>query len=209
MSAFNDIKKAVDLAGRHIAAAKVVATDPVHLTADVIIESKQVVNEKVPIRIFTDDDGGLGVGWIPKVGSEVLIAFIDGAEDRPQIIKVQRWDYMIARKGDGISLLEFVVDNENNISLRRGNDFQVTIDQETRVNISNGSVYELDLDENGKLTITAQDDLQVNCSNAKISASGNIDLGDGGGGVVTNQSMPVCFVTGAPVPCSQTVKAKM
>ena len=208
MGAFDDIKKAVNLAGQHIAAAKVVATDPVHLTADVIIESKQVVNEAVPIRIFTDDDGGLGVGWVPKVGSEVLIAFIDGAEDRPQIIKVQQWDYMIARKGDGGSLFEFICDNENNVTLKRGTDFEITINQ-THVNLKNGSVYELDITEGGKLTMTTQDDLQVNCSNAKISASGNIDLGDGGSGVLTNMSMPVCFVTGAPVPCSQTVKAKM
>lgn len=209
MNTFSELRKVIKQSGRHIVAASVVATDPVLMTADVIFEGEKVIREAVPLRIFSDDDTGLGVAWIPKVDSEVLVAFIDGAENRPQIIKVQQWQYIIARKGGGDSFLEFVIDNENKISLLRGRDFQITVEQNTRVNLKNGSIYELNLAEDGKLTISTQDDLQINCVKAKISASGNIDLGDGGSGVLTNQSMPVCFVTGAPIPCSQQVKAKM
>jgi phage gp45-like len=191
LGSISDIKRAIAQSGKHPISAVVNATDPVHLTADVIFEGEQVIREDVPIRVFNDEDASLGVGWIPKVGSEVLIAFIDGEENRPQIIKVQQWDYLIARKGAGDSLFELIVDNENNVSLKHG------------------SIYDLSILNNGQIAITTQTDIQVNCNNVKLSASGNIDLGDGGSGVVTNRSMPVCFVSGATIPCSQTVKAKL
>ena len=191
MGSISDIKRAISQSGKHLVAAKVTATDPVHLTADVIFEGEEIVRTEIPIRIFNDDDGTLGVGWVPKIDSDILIGFIDGEETRPQIIKVQQWDYLIARKGDGDSLFELIVDNENNVSLKHG------------------SVYDLSLLNNGQITITTQTDLRVNCNNVKLSASGNIDIGDGGSGVVTNQSMPVCFISGATIPCSQSVKAKL
>lgn len=191
LSTISDIKKAIAQSGKHLVAAIVTATDPIHLTADVTFEGEQVIHEEIPIRIFNDEDGALGVGWIPKVGSGVAIGFIDGEENRPQIIKVQQWDYFIARKGAGDSLFELIVDNENNVSLKHG------------------SVYDLSILSDGQIAITTQADLQLNCNNVKLSASGNIDLGDGGSGVVTKQSMPVCFVSGATIPCSQSVKAKL
>jgi len=63
----------------------------------------------------------------------------------------------------------------------------------------------------GKIEIESENDIDLSCVNCKINASGNIDLGEGGAGVITsgpNGVLPVCFVTGAPMPCSTTVKAK-
>jgi len=65
------------------------------------------------------------------------------------------------------------------------------------------------IDGDGKIQIESDDDVEVSCTNAKINASGTIELGEEGSGVVTNVGMPVCFVTGAPIPCSATVSAKM
>ena len=67
------------------------------------------------------------------------------------------------------------------------------------------------IDGEGKIEIASDSDVDITCVNCKINASGNIDLGEGGAGVLTggpNGVLPVCFVTGAPIPCSATVKAK-
>ena len=67
------------------------------------------------------------------------------------------------------------------------------------------------VDQAGKIEIETNSDVEVICENCKVNAGGNIDLGENGAGVVTGGPMgmlPVCFVTGAPIPCSATVKAK-
>ncbi len=67
------------------------------------------------------------------------------------------------------------------------------------------------IDVEGKIEIASDSDVEITCINCNITASGNIDLGEGGAGVITggpNGVLPVCFVTGAPIPCSATVKAK-
>ena len=67
------------------------------------------------------------------------------------------------------------------------------------------------IDQAGKIEVETEVDIEVTCENCKVNANGNIDLGENGSGVVTggpNGSLPVCFVTGAPILCSATVKAK-
>ena len=67
------------------------------------------------------------------------------------------------------------------------------------------------IDMDGKIEIETVKDIEIKCENCKVSASGKIDLGSNGAGVVTGGptgTLPVCFVTGAPIPCSATVKAK-
>jgi len=67
------------------------------------------------------------------------------------------------------------------------------------------------INQAGKIEVETSGDIEVSCVNCKVNASGNIDLGENGAGVVTGGlagMLPVCFVTGAPIPCSATVKAK-
>ena len=67
------------------------------------------------------------------------------------------------------------------------------------------------IDQAGKVEVESDGDVEVSCVNCKVKASGNIDLGENGAGVVTGGptgTLPACFVTGAPIPCSATVKAK-
>jgi len=67
------------------------------------------------------------------------------------------------------------------------------------------------IDQEGKIELKTENDIEITCENCKVNASGNIDLGENGAGVVTGGlqgTMPTCFVTGAPIPCSATVKAK-
>lgn len=67
------------------------------------------------------------------------------------------------------------------------------------------------IDQSGKVIVESKSDVEVSCVNCSVKASGTIDLGENGAGVVTGGpqgTLPVCFVTGAPIPCSATVKAK-
>ena len=67
------------------------------------------------------------------------------------------------------------------------------------------------IDQDGKIEVASDADVEIICENCKVTASGNIDLGENGAGVVTGGpqgTLPVCFITGAPIPCSATVKAK-
>lgn len=64
------------------------------------------------------------------------------------------------------------------------------------------------IDSEGKVQIESDSNIELSCVNCDLKASGKINLGEDGAGVVTNNQMPVCFVTGAPIPCSATVKAK-
>ena len=67
------------------------------------------------------------------------------------------------------------------------------------------------IDQEGKIELQTDKDIEITCENCKVTASGDIDLGENGAGVITGGpqgTLPACFVTGAPIPCSATVKAK-
>ncbi len=67
------------------------------------------------------------------------------------------------------------------------------------------------IDQEGKIEVETANDIEITCENCIVNASGNIDLGENGAGIVTGGpagTLPVCFVTGAPIPCSATVNAK-
>ncbi len=67
------------------------------------------------------------------------------------------------------------------------------------------------IDQAGKIEVETDVDIEITCKDCKVNASGNIDLGENGAGIVTGGpagTLPACFVTGAPIPCSATVKAK-
>lgn len=69
----------------------------------------------------------------------------------------------------------------------------------------------IEIGKDGNIRIDSKADVEIACVKCSVKASGKIDLGENGAGVVTGGpqgTMPVCFVTGAPIPCSATVNAK-
>ena len=67
------------------------------------------------------------------------------------------------------------------------------------------------IEKDGKMKIESKTDVEITCVHCAIKASGRIDLGANGAGVVTGGpqgTMPVCLVTGAPIPGSVHVTAK-
>ena len=67
------------------------------------------------------------------------------------------------------------------------------------------------IEKDGKVRIESNTDVEITCVNCAVQASGRVDLGENGAGVVTGGpqgTLPVCMVTGAPIPCSASVTAK-
>lgn len=91
------------------------AIDADAMTCDVILEGQDIVREGLPLRIF-NDDGGFGVAFVPRIDSEVIVSFVDGQVSRPQVTKVQEWDYFIMRRGG----LEIMVTPDNAIKITKG-----------------------------------------------------------------------------------------
>ena len=144
MDFFSEIKKAIAQSGKHPVAGEVTAVDEERLTAAVRFEGERVVRGDIPLRIFADADGGLGACWIPKVGSEVLVAFIDGAENRPQVVKVQQWEQLVIRKGAADNPeFELTINSDNRVDLRKASGFQFTIDADDKVAIGNAPSHKL------------------------------------------------------------------
>ena len=58
-----------------------------------------------------------------------------------------------------------------------------------------------------RAAIEVKGDVDLRCENCQINASGSIDLGEAGSGVITTASHK-CYFTGAPLIGSTSVKAK-
>ena len=120
---------------------------------------------------------------LPAVGSKVMVGFENGDHTKPYI------QGFFPEQGPGE--MSMILESEK-----------------ARVKI----------DAEGKIEVEAEGDVVISCANADltcgncaIKASGNIDLGENGAGVMTGGpggTMPICFVTGAPTLCSATMKAK-
>ena len=67
---------------------------------------------------------------------------------------------------------------------------------------------EIELVSEKDIKITTEAEALIECKNCKIKASGTIDLGEKGSGVITEASHK-CYFTGAPLIGSKNVKAKM
>ena len=121
--------------------------------------------------------------FLPAVGSKVMVGFEDGDHTKPYL------QGFFPDQGPGE--MSMILESE-----------------QARIKIDAGGKIEIEADSDVMITCANAD---LTCENCAIKASGNIDLGEGGAGVITGGpggTMPVCMVTGAPTLCSATVKAK-
>lgn len=136
--ALSQLRDALENSGKHAAVATVEAIDAAVLTCDVILEGEEITRENVPLRIF-NDDGGFGMAFVPRIGSDVLITFIDGVETRPQVVKVQEWDWLVLRRGE----LEIVISPDNAISIQKGSGFEFTLTAEDTFLMGNSPTHSI------------------------------------------------------------------
>jgi len=171
------IREVVGAPDTHITGV-VQSVDETAVTCNVLPDDEGEELKDVRIRSLNADHD-LGFFELPKVGSFVLIQFVDGRRDLPVIQRCLEIEKVILRKESGFTVEIGAGDN-------------VTIKKAVNIMIENSGNTEIKTD-----------------GNVKLDAAGTVELGKGAnGGVLTVITQPACFVTGAPFRGSQTVKAK-
>lgn len=128
----------------------------------------------------------IGMASAPQKGELVLLSYVDGDPNRAVVV-----GRLYSEKAHP------PVHKAKEWRLANG-ETSIAIDKDEAVVITAGETV---------VTVRKNGNLEVKCKNCKIEASGNIDLGSGGSGVITEQSHK-CYFTGKPLKPSQTVRAK-
>jgi phage baseplate assembly protein gpV len=147
----------------------------------------------------------IGMASAPQQGELVLLSYVDGDPNRavvvgrlysekanPPLHEAKEWT-LAAPFGGKTSI---VIDKEESVIITAG-DTVVTVKKDGNLEIKGKA----------DLKIEAEGNVSLKCKDCKIDASGNIELGDGGSGVITEQSHR-CYFTGKPLKPSKSVKAK-
>jgi phage baseplate assembly protein gpV len=147
----------------------------------------------------------VGMVSAPRVGDLVLISYVGGDPNRPIVVgrlysdetnppehAEDEWR-VVSPPGGKTSI---AIDKDQSVVITAG-ETVVTVKQDDTVSI----VGKKDL------TIEVDGNVQLKCTDCTVDASGKIDLGTGGTGVITEGSHK-CYFTGAPLKGSKNVKAK-
>ena len=147
----------------------------------------------------------VGMVSAPREGDLVHISYVGGDPNRPIVtgrLYSDKANPPIHAAGEWRvesplgGLASLAIDKDQSIVITTGKNV-VTIKQDAAIEITGEA----------ELTIAVKGDVSLKCANATIDASGNIDLGTGGAGVITATSHK-CYFTGAALVGSETVKAK-
>jgi uncharacterized protein involved in type VI secretion and phage assembly len=147
----------------------------------------------------------VGMASAPQAGDLVFLTYVGGDPSRPIVLGRlysekfsppihEAGELHIASKPEGKASI--VIDKDESVVVTAG-ETTITIKKDDSISIKGKKDLTIEVDGNVELT----------CKDCKIDASGNIDLGSGGGGVITTQSHK-CYFTGAALVGSETVKAK-
>lgn len=147
----------------------------------------------------------IGMAGAPQPGELVVVGYVAGDPNNPVILgrlysekatppkhEAKEW-WLTAPLGGTTSI---AIDKDESVVLTAGKTV-VTLAKDGNVEVKGEA----------DLTVEVKGKVEVKCSDCKIDASGNIDLGDGGAGVITEKSHK-CYFTGKALVPSQTVKAK-
>lgn len=140
----------------------------------------------------------------PRVGDLVLLSYVGGDPSRPIVVgrlysdaarppvhKEDEWRVESPPGGTSLAL-----DAQGSAVITAG---------KTVLTLKKDGAVELACEQDLKLEVKGNVALQ--CTDCKVDASGNVELGGGGGGVITEASHK-CYITGAPLVGSKSVKAK-
>jgi hypothetical protein len=179
----------------------------------------------------------VGMVSAPEVGDLVLISYVGGDANRavvvgrlysekarPPVHEAGEWRVSSPLKGE----TSIAIDKEKSFVITAGKtlltvkkDGAIEVQGETDLQIkvkgkaSLEGESDLSIKVKGKTSVEGESDLAIKvkgkvnleCTDCKVKASGNIDLGEGGAGVITEASHK-CYFTGKPLVPSKTVKAK-
>lgn len=147
----------------------------------------------------------IGMVSAPRVGELVLLSYLGGDPNRPIVVgrlysdevnppvhAEDEWR-VVAPPGGKTSI---AIDQEQSIVLTAG-ETVVTVKQDDVITIQGKA----------DLTLEVEGNVQLKCTDCTVDASGKVELGKGGSGVITENSHR-CYFTGAPLKGSQDVTAK-
>lgn len=140
----------------------------------------------------------------PRVGDLVLLSYVGGDPSRPIVVgrlysdaarppvhKEDEWRVESPPGGTSLAL-----DAQGSAVITAG---------KTVLTLKKDGSVELACEQDLKLEVKGN--VALKCTDCKVDASGNVELGSGGAGVITEASHK-CYLTGAPLVGSKSVKAK-
>ena len=147
----------------------------------------------------------IGMASAPQPDELVLVSYVGGDANSPVIVgrlysekaqppKHEAKEWRLAAPFGGTTSI--AIDKDEGVVVTAGKTV-VTVKKDGNVEVKGEA----------DLTVEVKGKVEVKCTDCKIDASGNIDLGNGGAGVITETSHK-CYFTGKPLVPSQTVKAK-
>lgn len=147
----------------------------------------------------------IGMASTPRVGDLVLVSYVGADPNRPIVVgrlysdkanppehREDEWRVQAPFEGD----TQIAINNQQSIVHKAGNTV-VTIEKDGAVRIT--AETDMPIEVKGKV--------DLKCTNCTIDASGRVDIGSSGAGVITEASHK-CYFTGAPLMGSKSVKAK-
>jgi phage baseplate assembly protein gpV len=191
---------------------------------NVKLKNSDLELRKVPIAT-----NHIGTAAVPNVDDLVLVSFVGGDinqpiiigrlyndQDRPPVNNEK--EYILEAPYKGAASFKIDKDEsiilsagETTVTLKKDGDLLVNSKAKANITVEGDAAMEckgnISVKSKKNIKITAKSDAEIQCANCKIKASGNIDLGESGGAVVTDMTHK-CFITGAPPIGSTTVKAK-
>lgn len=191
----------------------------------VLLRDRDVELPKVPIAT-----PHVGIVSCPQNGDLVLITFIGGDANAPVVIgRLHSEQVRPPVHEDGELAIESPLGEtsrlsfkpDGNIVVNAGDAEMIFNAEDAGFSLSAGSMNmvlsgditiegegEIGLTITGNAAVTVDGDTTLETTNCNINASGDINLGDGGDGIITEGSHK-CYFTGAPLIGSATVKAKL
>lgn len=155
---------------------------------------------KVPMAV-----SHIGMVSAPRVGDLVLVSYVGADPNRPIIVgRLYSDEANPPLHAENEWRVESPFQGETSIAIDKEESVVITVGKNS-VTIKKDDVIEIKGEAD--LSIDVKGNVDMKCVDCKIDASGNIDLGSGGAGVITEQSHK-CFYTGAPLVGSASVKAK-
>lgn len=147
----------------------------------------------------------VGMASAPAVGDLVLLTYVGGDINRAVVVGRLYSDQANPPLHDENEWrLESPLKSPTSLAIDKEGAFIVTAGK-TVVTVHQDGDVEIQGEKD--LKIEVKGNVELKCGDCKVNASGKIDLGDGGSGVITEGSHK-CYFTGAPLKGSQNVKAK-
>lgn len=147
----------------------------------------------------------IGMASAPQPGELVFVSYVGGDPNNPVILGRLYSEKAPPPKHE---------ENEWRLAAPLGGTTSIAIAKDEAVVITTGKTVvtvrkdgNVEVKGEADLKIEVKGNVEVKCADCRIDASGTIDLGAGGAGVITEESHK-CYFTGKALVPSRTVKAK-